>query len=359
MSFGAVTKYTLVTAVLLLSLTNNSEAFSLNNLLYDAASAWFWSGPGSLLKAASAYFGLGGGTAIVYDALNHNYFGVGPAIREWLGVAVKDGSNAVAENSLYLLAKIVVQILRSIVEGIWWLVSSLTSMIGNIIWSSLLSLIGTAAPGIANFAGFAGFAGLAGIGNLQNIFGNATSGFPGIPGIPNIPGIVVVDGSGIQASLNKNDPEVIIASPNVTFDKEGVNTNVRSLEPKVNVLRGRRDSGTSFDGLRGTFIVAASQDRLQCLPLVLCAIYADPEDSVSPLQSQFKKEFRFLFPKKDTPIWASPYIKAADLGEAVTSASECQAKYPSCPFSSGHLKRLIFKSLDAEWSQGKVNKVYT
>ncbi|XP_064112736.1 uncharacterized protein LOC135219693 [Macrobrachium nipponense] len=352
MSFGTVTKCTLVTAVLLLSLPNATEAFSLNNFLYDAASAWFWSGPGSLLKAVSAYFGLGGGTVIVYDALNYNYFGVGPAIREWLGVAVKEGGSAIAENSLYLFAKIVVTILRAIVEGIGWLISSIANMVGNIIWSYLLLLIPTITPGIASLAGFAGFTGFAGFGDFQNIFGNITNSFSGIPGI------VVVDGGvGIQADLNKNDLEVKNAFPKVTSDKEGANTNIRSLEPKVSMLRGRRDSGTSFDSVRGTFIAAASQDRLQCLPLVLCAIYADPGDSVSPLQSQFKKEFRLLFPKKNTPIWASPYITAADLGETVISASECQAQYPSCPFSSGHLKRLIFKYLDAEWSQGKVNRL--
>ncbi|XP_068216475.1 uncharacterized protein [Palaemon carinicauda] len=358
MLFGTVTKYTLVTAVLFLIVPNASEAFTFSSpsdFIYGKINDWFWGGPGNILKTLSAYFGIGGGTVIVYDALNYNYFGVGPALRKWLGGAVKEGGNAVAENSLYLTAKIVLQILRLIFDSIWWIISGVSSAV----WNWLYFLIPTITSGIAGLSGIGGLTGVAGIGGLASIFDNLNNILTANPNITGgVPGITGAN-TAIQVNLNRNDIEAKNAFPSVTSDKEDLDRRFLLLRPKVNVLRGRRDLGTSFESVKETFITTAAHDRLQCLPLVLCAIYADPDDSASPLQSQFKKEFRSLFPKKYTPTWASSYVKAANLGESSTLASRCQTAYPSCPFSSGYLKRLIFKSLDAEWNKGKVNGVYT
>lgn len=48
-----------------------------------------------------------------------------------------------------------------------------------------------------------------------------------------------------------------------------------------------------YHDLKDDFQSATHHDPMQCLPLVFCAIHADPDDLLSTLEAAFRKAFRY------------------------------------------------------------------
>ncbi|XP_042237718.1 uncharacterized protein LOC121876546 isoform X2 [Homarus americanus] len=116
----------------------------------------------------------------------------------------------------------------------------------------------------------------------------------------------------------------------------------------ITVLRGRRAVGIEYQNLRYDFLSATLHDPMQCLPLVLCAIHADPDDLITAKEAAFRKTFRPYFTQQPIPDWAEQYVHAADIGATTKSTDSCREAYPFCGFSQYYLRKLITQAMNSE-----------
>ncbi|XP_042884656.1 uncharacterized protein LOC122261181 [Penaeus japonicus] len=287
----------LATGVVLLTILGPSEGF-LELVVGYFFSNFLWGAPSKIanrvsqaaLEPAQSLL-LGGGTEIVSQALTHDYI---PGMRDFVWNAV--GTSVSQLGSLA-------------VSAIWWIISSIGSAIGT--------SLGAAIP-----AGVA--AGNAVIAAIASIIAAS------------------VNGNILQ---NENDPAMQLQV--VPQQRAAASRSFRSDAPLVRLLRGRRNVGpTPEEDLRHPFVEAARHDPYECVPLVLCAIHADPEELVTPKESAFRKVFRSIFAKDRIPSWAKRYVEASVKGSTSQSTHACRETYPSCTFPSHYLRKLVNIALE-------------
>ncbi|KAK7075685.1 hypothetical protein SK128_018917 [Halocaridina rubra] len=283
MRVGSLCKYWLVVAIIMI-LASPSDANLINFIFGPIVDHIFK----EIQEALSKFLHLtvGGGTAVVIDAIKLNQFNIGPTLTRLFFDALIYGVPHLFKIGWYIAAGIIgkiLEIIKFIVKGIWKIKYELVKR-------AVAVVVPVVAGGGGNFT---------------------------------------VD---VDIDIIKNE----IQLNNSTKTR-------RSAEPRVQVLRGSRDifGNPNYMQLEDAFNSATLNDRMDCLPMVFCAIYADPEEFVTPVESQFKRAFRSFFNGSSTPSWAAKYVKATELGESFTSNSRCQDEYSFCTFSPNQLRTLI------------------
>ncbi|KAG7176248.1 uncharacterized protein LOC121876546 isoform X1 [Homarus americanus] len=277
-----------VVSVVLLAFAAPSHSFFLNHL-YDSISNSFYDHFVEPIVEVT----IGGGTGIVYNALTHNFLGLQPHIRRVWRTVVVDGGGFV---------------ISGIASGIWDIAVGIVRGIGRIVktfaqnlWNMQYNLI---------YYGF----------RLLNPFSF----------VPDVNVLVLSD-----VDVAKN---IKVAN----------GSNAKSNREGVTVLRGRRAVGIEYQNLRYDFLSATLHDPMQCLPLVLCAIHADPDDLITAKEAAFRKTFRPYFTQQPIPDWAEQYVHAADIGATTKSTDSCREAYPFCGFSQYYLRKLITQAMNSE-----------
>lgn len=304
MLIRTVTKYTLVAAVVVLTLASPTEGFSLYDFFFGWIIKYFDDLRNEAIQDVTKNV-VGGGTAIVTDAIMFNYFGIGPALREWAKVFMIHG-------------------VGTFINVVWYIVTSTISTIITTSISASLSWKSWVFDKIKKF--------------FKDLFKLQKNLFKWVANVV-VPMVLMDDSALIASGIGRS------------------HRSVRSTDQLVQVLRGRREVGWRYDNLESAFTSANLHDPMECLPLVLCAIHADPENLVSPMESKFRKAFRSFFSEKYSPVWAAKYLKATEVGESSKSVSSCQAAYPSCIFSPRHLRILISQAMDDYWNKENLNEV--
>ncbi|CAL4126869.1 unnamed protein product [Meganyctiphanes norvegica] len=146
-------------------------------------------------------------------------------------------------------------------------------------------------------------------------------------------------------------PIVVYGGSSSEDDDEPGCTDCGRKRREVNTLQGRRQARSVIDvdgadPLVNVFERVTRDDPQQCLPMVLCAIHADPEELLTPQETSLVTVFRPLVRHRHVPEWAGSWVRGARQGAAARGKAEeahttCRRTFSKCPFSAHHLRTLM------------------